>query len=82
MGGGAGWHLLREKSDFAEESDDVSDGFAGYHALGGVEFRRGRLATAVEAQYTIVPDALNGGVAELFGEDNLGGFQIRLKLLF
>jgi len=39
------------------------------------------LAFAVETEYTHVPDALDGGVAPLFNESNLGGFQLRLRVV-
>ena len=85
IGGGIGWHRYSETSDFAEGSEDVSDSFQGYHALGGVEFRMSRLfAIGGEGQWTTVPDALGealSGASEAFGETNLGGFGIRVRFV-
>jgi len=85
VGGGIGWHRYSETSDFAESGEDVHETFTGYHALGGVEFRRGRsFAIAGEAQWTVVPDALGTGVSsasELFGESNLGGLGVRVRVV-
>jgi len=85
IGGGIGWHKYSEKSDFADDSENVTDSFQGYHALGGVEFRLGRLfAIGGEGQWTTVPDALGsdlGGASEAFDEDNLGGFAFRVRFV-
>jgi hypothetical protein len=83
VGGGAGAYLYRETSDFADPSDNLDERFASYHALAGVEFG-GRQAwrTAVEVQFTTVPSALGtNGAANAFDEHNLGGVQVRLKVL-
>lgn len=85
IGGGVGWHRYSETSDFADGSEDVSDSFRGYHALGGVEFRLSRLfAVGGEGQWTTVPDALGtavSGASEAFGETNLGGFGFRVRFV-
>ena len=82
VGGGLGLSFFREESEFADASDNVSEQFTSYHVLGGVEWRVGRLlATAFEAQYTHVPNALNGDLATAFDEHNLGGVQFRVKML-
>lgn len=82
VGGGVGLHLYREEFEFAASGDDVDQHFASYHALGGVEFRLSpRLASAIEVQYTHVPNDFTG-LADVFDEHNLGGVQVRGKLLF
>jgi hypothetical protein len=82
VGGGIGRSFFWEESDFADPSENVSEGFTSYHALGGVEWRVARLfATAFEVQYTHVPNALDGGLAAAFDEHNLGGIQVRVKML-
>lgn len=85
IGGGIGWHRYSETSDFAEAGEDVSETFQGYHALGGVEFRLGRLfAIGGEGQWTTVPDALGAGLSsasEAFGETNLGGLAFRARFV-
>ena len=53
-----------------------------YHVQAAAEWhKRGLLATAVELQYTWVPNALTGGVAGSVGERDLGGVQVRVKIL-
>ena len=83
VGGGIGWHRYTETSDFADASDDVKETFTGYHALGGVEVRLGRLfAIGGEGQWTTVPDALGSetsSASDAFGETNLGGFGFRVR---
>ncbi len=83
VGGGVGSYHLRETSEFADPSENVDEWHTSYHALGGVEFAVSKwVLTAFEAQYTSVPDALGGtGVAEEFGETNLGGMSLRVKVL-
>lgn len=81
-GGGIGRVGYKEFSDFAEDDENVDESFNSYHILGGVELRNGWVATAFEAQFTQVPDALGtGGVSAAFHEDNLGGFTMRVKVL-
>jgi opacity protein-like surface antigen len=83
IGGGVGQVFYRERAEFAVDGDDVSDRFTSYHVLGGAEvYQRRAMYVAVEVQYTHVPDALDGGVAETFDEHNLGGVQVRLKISF
>jgi opacity protein-like surface antigen len=82
VGGGIGRYYFTEKSEFADPSEDVDAQFTSYHFLGGVEWRGSRLiATSLELQYTHVPDALTGGVATAFNEHNLGGVELRVKVL-
>jgi hypothetical protein len=83
FGGGAGSYRLRETSDFADPSENVDERHTSYHALGGVEVGISKwVLAAFEAQYTTVPNGLGGtGVAEAFGESNLGGTTLRLKVL-
>jgi hypothetical protein len=82
VGGGFGRYFFTEKASFADPSENVDEQFTSYHVLGGVEWRGGGLlATAFEVQYTHVPDALDGGVAAAFNEHNLGGVEVRLKIL-
>jgi len=38
------------------------------------------IATAFEVQYTHVPDALSGNVAEAFKESNMGGVEVRIRV--
>ena len=81
-GGGIGRVGYKEFSDFAEDAENVDETYSSYHVLGGIEVRNGWVATAFEAQFTQVPDALGtGGVSAAFNEHNLGGFTMRVKVL-
>jgi opacity protein-like surface antigen len=83
VGGGVGAYFLRESSDFADDSDNVSQTNAAFRVLGGVEWPIAKHYSAgVELQYTTVPDALTGGVAAAFDEPNLGGLQLKARLGF
>jgi len=82
-GVGFGKYLYKEDSDFADPAENISERFTSYHVVGGLEL--GALSvmrTAFEVQYTTVPDALGtSGASKSFGENNLGGLQVRVKLL-
>jgi hypothetical protein len=82
-GAGMGRYSYRETSDFADPGENVNDRFRSYHALAGIEFTSVQwLRAAVEVQYTSVPNALGtSGAAAAFDEHNLGGVEIRLKIL-
>lgn len=82
VGGGVGLYRLRETSEFEDPLEKVDEQFTSYHVLAGVEFRsRGWIAGAVEFQYTWVPDSLTGGLADIYDEHDLGGFDVRFKLV-
>ncbi|HXH05493.1 MAG TPA: hypothetical protein VNI83_02770 [Vicinamibacterales bacterium] len=82
-GGGAGFVLFSEASDFAAPGDDVDRRHAGYHAFGGVEVSVSRwLALAADARYRLVPGALGDeGVSAMFGETALGGAAVGVRLI-
>jgi opacity protein-like surface antigen len=83
LGGGIGAFQLTERTPFSDASEVVRERHIGYRVLGGVEFRNGRwFGTAIEAAYTYVPDSLGiGGVSQVFGEHDLGGLDVKLKVL-
>jgi hypothetical protein len=82
VGGGAGIFRFKETSEFEDPSERVDEQFTSYHVLAGAEFRgRGWIGAAIEVQYTMVPDSLKGGLADLYNEDDLGGFDIRFKIV-
>ncbi len=83
VGGGAGRYLYKETSEFADPSENTDEGFTSYHAVGGVEFAGGPwVKPAVEVQFTTVPKALgSSGASAAFDEHNLGGVQVRVKIL-
>ena len=66
-----------------EPGEDTSERFTSYHAVGGVEYAATRwLFVAGEVRYASVPDAVGApGVAADFGESNLGGVSVAVKLL-
>jgi hypothetical protein len=84
VGGGGGAYLYKETSDFSDPSENVSQTFASYHAVGGFEFEAEKwFKTDLEVQFTTVPNALGAsGASAAFNEHNLGGVQARLKILF
>ena len=85
-GGGVGWHRFSETSAFSEAAEEAHEQFVGYHVLGGVEIALSRwMAAAFEGQWAAVPNALGqdpNGVANAFGESDLGGAAVRVKLVF
>lgn len=66
------------------DEDTVSENGTGGQAFGGVEFRVSRwLSAAVEGRYRYIPGVLgDAGVSKEFGEDNLGGGSVAVKLVF
>jgi hypothetical protein len=83
-GGGVGEFFYKETSDFAAATENISQRFASYHAVAGVEFgsRTSVLKTAIEVQFTSVPHALGAsGTSQAFKENNLGSLQFRIKVL-
>ena len=84
-GAGIGWHGYRETSRFAEAEENVHRRELGYHVVGGAEVRLMRwIGAAAEAQWTTVPDALGAdpnGVSHDFGESDLGGVTVRVKVV-
>jgi hypothetical protein len=81
VGGGVGWHLLKEESPALAAAYD--EGHIGYHVLGGAEFRLAPwLWLAGEAQWAGVPDAIGDpGLGAAFDEHDLGGTTFRVKVL-
>ena len=83
-GGGLTRYAYRETSDFSDPDENVNTHFNGFHVLFGMEYgqRRSLLRFAVEGQATNVADAFGTtGAAGSFDEHNLGGFQLRVRIL-
>lgn len=82
---GGGYTRLKyeETADFAASGDDVSESFNGFHLLGGGEWRIARfVGIATEAAWTRIGKAIgDAGASQAFGEDDLGGASVRLKLI-
>jgi opacity protein-like surface antigen len=84
VGGGIGRVFFRETSDFADAAEDVDERYTSYQVIAGVEFGapRSALRTAFEFQFSTVPDAIGvGGASAAFNEHNLGGLQVRLRIM-
>ena len=85
FGGGVSWHKYEETSAHSTAEDEVQATFRGYQALGGAEIPFAKwLATAAEAQFASVPNALgndSAGVSSVYNEHNLGGFTFRVKVI-
>lgn len=84
VGAGFGVQQYEEVSEFSEPGDDVGHSKGSYHVLGGVELPFGRrLGIAADALYRLVPDAIGaGGVSAYYDENDLGGVQVRLRVMF
>jgi hypothetical protein len=83
VGAGVGWYGYKEESEFTEAGESVERRHVGYLAVGGVEYRVGRLiGVSVDVQYTHVGGILGGGgVSAALDEDDLGGVAARLRLI-
>jgi hypothetical protein len=82
VGGGAGVYRFTETSEFEDPTEEVDEEFKSYHVLAGVEWRtQSWLAAAFEVQYTLVPDSLEGGLADIYDERDLGGLDLRVKIV-
>jgi hypothetical protein len=82
LGGGVTtYHEESEIGGLVEGVVDQTKG-AGYGVL-GLEYGRGAIRLGVEAMYSTVPNAAGvGGVADIYGEDDIGGFSVVGKLTF
>jgi opacity protein-like surface antigen len=82
VGGGIGTVLFKEESLAADPGENIGRRFTSYHAVAGVEFRNGWVATAFEVEYSRIPDSIGfGGASAAFQESNLGGVAGRIKIL-
>jgi hypothetical protein len=82
LGGGVTrYHEEAEIGGLVEGVVDETKG-AGYAVL-GLEYGRGALRFGVEVMYSMVPNAAGvGGVADVYDEDDIGGFTAVGKLTF
>lgn len=83
VGGGVGSLRFQETSDFADPDENIDERFTSYHVVAGAEYALSRwFFLAGEVRYAAVPDAIGApGIAAEFGESDLGGFSIGLKVL-
>jgi hypothetical protein len=84
FGGGFGFQQYRETSDFASGDDDVDEMKGSYHLLSGIELPFStHLGAVADVIYRWVPDAIGaGGVSAHYGDTDLGGPQVRVRVAF
>ena len=82
VAGGFTSFRYEETSEFSTPLEDVDENFGGYHVLGGAEYQVSRwVGVAGEASWATVADAIGqSGVSQRFGETDLGGTTLRLKI--
>jgi hypothetical protein len=82
VGAGLSSYRYQETSEFENNDEDVDERFAGYHVVGGIEYRAATwLAVGGEFGWSTVPDAIgDAGVSAAFNESDLGGMTLRLKV--
>jgi hypothetical protein len=80
---GAGVTFYKEESTVAEITETNSQTkFSGFVAL-GADYGRGPVRFGVEANYSFVPNTIGlGGVSEVYGEKDVGGFAILGRIVF
>jgi opacity protein-like surface antigen len=70
-----------ESSVVAGETEQSSQTKAGAEFLGGLEYFRRPWSFGVELAYSTVSGAIGvGGVSQVFGETNIGGFRVMAKV--
>jgi hypothetical protein len=84
IGLGAGAYFTHEESEIGGITEDSLDQTkTAWYGVVGLEYGRSKLRFGVEFMYSVVPDSAGlGGVSEVYGEDDLGGFTIVGKLTF
>jgi outer membrane protein W len=80
---GVGRYAYSESSGFNDTGEDVGESHAGFVLFGGAEFRVHRwVGVGVDVEYTHVTGILGAaGVSQAFGEQDLGGTSVRVKIL-
>jgi len=82
VGGGLLVAFYREQSELGDDGDVRETAFGG-QGIAGAEIRLARLfATAIEGGYRYIPGILGeDGISKEFGEKDLGGFTVGVKVL-
>ncbi len=82
-GGGVGSTSYKETSQFATSSENVDTRHTSYQVKGGGEYRLARwFGVAGEVEYTRVPGIFgSSGVSKDYGENNLGGTSLHVKVI-
>jgi opacity protein-like surface antigen len=81
-GGGISFVSYKETSDFSQTGDDVNEQKAGALVVGGVDVAIWKwIYVGGDLRYRAVSGVLGlGGVSEVFGNDQLGGFAAALRV--
>jgi len=83
LGAGGGLTLYHEESEIAGAVESNDQRKASGHFLAGVEVGRGSLRVGAEAGYAFVPNTIGiGGVSQIYGENDIGGFTVVGKVVF
>jgi Outer membrane protein beta-barrel domain len=83
VGVGGGATSYNEESDVAGEIFESTATKAAGHAVGGLDYGRGTIRFGAEVMYSIVPNAIGfGGVSQIYGEDDIGGLSVLLRISF
>ncbi len=80
---GIGQYHYKETSSGSGTGEDVDASHVGYLANAGVEFRLHQwVGVSIDAQYTHVPGIFGtGGISQDAGENDLGGYAARFKVI-
>ncbi len=80
---GAGVTSFREKSEVGGLEEEESRTKASGQIMAGLEYGRGAVRLGVELGYSFVPNTVGlGGVTQVYGEDDLGGFSVMGRVVF
>jgi len=83
QGAGGGLTRYHEESEVAGVVESNDQTKASGHFLAGVEVGRGSLRAGAEAGYAFVPNTIGiGGVSQIYGENDIGGFTVVGKVVF
>ena len=83
LGVGGGATSFKETSTVGGVSEATSQSKASYHALAGLDFAFGSLSLGGEVLYLSVPKSIGlAGVSQVYGETNVGGFQVVAKIRY
>ena len=78
LGVGVELASYKEESTVAELVETNDQSKTGFQFLGGLEYKGfGKVVLAAEVAYAIVPNTIGvGGVAKVYGEDDIGGLRV------
>src|SRR5262245_41385763 len=83
VGLGGGVTLYREESEVAGEGHSDSRSAGTFLGEAGVEYGKGRFRYALETSYSVASGGVGvGGISEVYGEDDLGGWAVLGKVVY